>query len=230
MDILAIETGLQGCSVAVCRDHAVLAAYEDPHPKGQAENLIPKTEEVLASAGLSYGQVDRMAVCVGPGSFTGLRIGLAAVRGMALAASRPLIGVTSLELVALAAKEERPDVQFPVYSVIDARRGQVYLQPFSSELEPLEDPEMVDYEGMADRLSSGHWLLAFHGHADVLGHCPCQEGRVEWTPKPVTVHARQVAQLAMQKPEPFGREGVHPLYIRPPDAKLPSMKKERHAS
>jgi len=98
--ILAFDTALGACSAAVWADGLVLARAFEPRSRGHAEALLPMIEAVLAEAGLRLDALDRLAVTVGPGSFAGTRVGLAAARGLALATGLPLVGVTTLEAVA----------------------------------------------------------------------------------------------------------------------------------
>lgn len=129
MRLLAIDTALDACSAAVLDGDRVLASACEDVGRGHAEILMAVVARVLAEAGLPVAALDRFAVTIGPGSFTGIRVGLAAARGMALAAGRPVIGVGTLEALAAdafaiggaAAEEARP-----VFVAVDARRGEVY--------------------------------------------------------------------------------------------------------
>jgi tRNA threonylcarbamoyladenosine biosynthesis protein TsaB len=100
MRILALDTAVAACSVAIWDDGAVLAEEQQALAYGHAEILVPMLARVLARAGLRVDDMDRLACTIGPGHFTGLRAGLAAARGLALAADKPLIGITTLEAVA----------------------------------------------------------------------------------------------------------------------------------
>lgn len=100
--ILAVETTLARCSVALVRGEQVLAQASEPMQRGHAERLAPMAEEVMASAGGRFDGLGRIAVTTGPGSFTGVRVGLAFARGLALALGVPIVGLSSLEVLALA--------------------------------------------------------------------------------------------------------------------------------
>ncbi len=100
MKILALDSATGACSVALWHDGAILARRFAVMDRGQSEVLIPMVREVLAEAGADFPSIDVFGVTVGPGAFTGLRIGLAAARGMALASGRPLVGVSTFEAVA----------------------------------------------------------------------------------------------------------------------------------
>ena len=93
MLILSLDTAGQACAVCVWRDGVVLAAREERMARGQDARLVPLLLEVMAAAGVAFPQLDRIAVTRGPGSFTGLRIGLATARGLGLAADKPVIGI-----------------------------------------------------------------------------------------------------------------------------------------
>jgi tRNA threonylcarbamoyladenosine biosynthesis protein TsaB len=130
MRVLAIDTALEACSVAVLDTaHAEACVQESlPMQRGHAEALMPLIERVLDRAQLDASALDRIAVTTGPGSFTGLRVGIAAARGIALASGKPAIGLSTL--AAFAAPFIAADDTLPVVVAIDARHDHVYLQVF----------------------------------------------------------------------------------------------------
>ena len=130
MRVLAIDTALEACSVAVLdTEHAAIAAHESrPMVRGHAEALIPLIARVLERARLTFSEIDRIAVTTGPGSFTGLRVGISAARGIALATDKPAMGLSTL--AAFAAPFIAADDTLPVVVAIDARHDHVYLQVF----------------------------------------------------------------------------------------------------
>lgn len=101
MIVLGIDTSLDACSVAVVNDGQTLAHIHEPMTRGQAERLAPMAREAMMQAGLAFNRIDRVAVTTGPGSFTGVRIGLSFARALALALGKPCIGVSTLEALAL---------------------------------------------------------------------------------------------------------------------------------
>jgi tRNA threonylcarbamoyladenosine biosynthesis protein TsaB len=105
MIVLAIDTTLDACSVAITRDGDVLAARSERMSKGQAERLAPMAQEAIKAAGIAFKQLDRIAVTTGPGSFTGVRVGLSFARALALALDKPCVGVSTLEALALGEAE-----------------------------------------------------------------------------------------------------------------------------
>src|SRR4029077_18352370 len=130
MRVLAIDTALEACSVAVLDTaRADMRVQESlAMQRGHAEALMPLVAHILQSAQLDFADLDRIAVTTGPGSFTGLRVGIAAARGIALAAGKPAIGLSTL--AAFAAPFIAADDSLPVVVAIDARHDNVYLQVF----------------------------------------------------------------------------------------------------
>ena len=128
MLILAIDTALDACAVGVLdtQSTTMLAQQSLPMKRGHAEALVPLIAQVMAQAGVGYAALDRIAVTTGPGSFTGLRVGLSAARGIALAAGKPVVGLTTL--TAYAAPLVSENAGAPIISAIDARHDQVYYQ------------------------------------------------------------------------------------------------------
>lgn len=213
MIVLGLDTCLSSCSVAVLDGERVLGFAREVMARGHQERLASMTREVMADAGLSFDRLDRIAVTVGPGSFTGLRVGIAFAKGLALALARPAVGIGTLEALAAEADKDSGGLVFPA---IDARRGQLYLQGFEHG-RALMAPDALTAEAAAARLAelaqgraftlvgSGAALLAdFAPSARVVA----AEG----------ADARQVARLAAaREPGP-----LKPLYLRSPDAKLPA--------
>src|SRR5205807_6797720 len=130
MRVLALDTALDACAAAVLDTEGrdLLASETQPMSRGHAEALMPMVARVMDAARLEFSDIDRIAVTVGPGSFTGVRVGIAAARGIALAAGKPAIGLTTL--AAFTAPHVAAGFAGTVVPVIDARHGQVYMQVF----------------------------------------------------------------------------------------------------
>jgi tRNA threonylcarbamoyladenosine biosynthesis protein TsaB len=143
MRVLAIDTALEASSAAVLdTEQAGVAAHESlPMLRGHAEALIPLIARVLERARLTFSEIDRIAVTTGPGSFTGLRVGISAARGIALATGKPAVGLSTL--AAYAAPFIAADDTLPVVAVIDARHDHVYLQVFGPGGRTLVAPRIV---------------------------------------------------------------------------------------
>ncbi|MCE3288107.1 MAG: tsaB [Caulobacter sp.] len=208
MRILAVDTCLDACSAALLDGETVLAAVSEPMSRGHQERLAPMVQAMMAPFG--FKGLDRIASTVGPGSFTGLRVGLAFAKGLGQAMSVPLVGVGSLP--ALAAGR----TGF-VCAAVDARRSQIYLQAFRDGA-PLMAPDALAVETATARLAE----LAGDGPVTLVGSgAPLLEGlipgaTVETPGGPDPVWVAKLA-AAVREPIPVAR----PLYLRTPDAKLP---------
>src|SRR5690242_13387521 len=143
MLVLAIDTALEACSAAVLDTERASEAVHESQPmtRGHAEALMPLIARVLDRARIDAQGLDRIAVTVGPGSFTGLRVGIAAARGIALATGKPAIGLTTL--AAFAAPLIASDDTVPVVSAIDARHEHVYIQVFGPGGLTLVKPQLM---------------------------------------------------------------------------------------
>jgi len=151
--VLALDTALAACSVGLFdteRDK-VLASESALLHRGHAEALLPMIERVIAKLEGGWTALSRIGVIVGPGSFTGLRVGIAAARAAALATKRPAVGITTL--AALAAPAIAISEGSPVASVIDARHSNVFFQLFSPEGRPLCEPAVLSADEVAARLT-----------------------------------------------------------------------------
>uniref|UniRef100_UPI0040484A27 tRNA (adenosine(37)-N6)-threonylcarbamoyltransferase complex dimerization subunit type 1 TsaB n=1 Tax=Algoriphagus sp. TaxID=1872435 RepID=UPI0040484A27 len=141
--ILSIETSTSICSVAIHEQGELLALAEIKEPGAHAEKLLVLVDEVFEKAGLSFGDLDAVAVSQGPGSYTGLRIGVSTAKGIAYALEIPLIGINTLQ--AMAASQPISQGEF-VVAVLDARRKEVYTQTFGDSLQELSSIEAVVLE------------------------------------------------------------------------------------
>lgn len=146
MIVLAIDTALDYCSAAVldATTKAVIAQETLEMKRGHAEALMPLIARVMTASGLSYLELDRIAVTTGPGSFTGLRVGISAARGIGLAADKPVIGLTTLAAYAaplVAEKQENP-----IIAAIDARHDHVYFQVVAGNGSVLMRPAVMPIE------------------------------------------------------------------------------------
>src|SRR5579871_252090 len=154
MLILAIDTALEACAAAVLdtTTSKVLASESQAMKRGHAEALMPLIARVMRDSGLQFAALDRIAVTSGPGSFTGLRVGLSAARGIALAADKPVVGITTLSAYAAPVVSEAGEQ--PVISAIDARHDQVYFQAVSGDGSSLIRPRVAP---IADALAASRF-------------------------------------------------------------------------
>jgi tRNA threonylcarbamoyladenosine biosynthesis protein TsaB len=193
------------------RDGETLAAISEPMTRGHQERLAPMVREMMTGAGLTFSMIDRIGVTVGPGSFTGLRVGLAFAKGLGLALGKPCVGVGTLE--ALAASEPGPGLSA---GVVDAKRGQLYLQMFESGaavMAPDALPVEIAAARRAELWRGGPARLVGPGAGLLAGVLPDALIIERAAPDPVAL-----ARLAAAKP---ADTPARPLYLRAPDAKLP---------
>src|SRR5450755_1885635 len=216
MRVLAIDTALEACSVAVLDiERGTIVAHESlPMVRGHAEALLPMVARVIDRAGLEFAALDRIAVTTGPGSFTGLRVGIAAARGIALAAGKPAVGLSTL--AAYAAPFIAADDTLPVVSAIDARHDHVYLQVFGPGGRTIVAPRLAPLREALRAAATGAPRLVGNAAAMLAAAWPAGERA------PNLVDARRapdidwVARLGAAAVE----TGMppKPLYLRAPDA------------
>lgn len=151
--LLAIDTAAARLQLALF-DGAHVEQLFEVMAQGQAERLFPALGELLDRAGRAYADLDRIAVTSGPGSFTGLRIGLSAARGLGLALARPVVGVPSLLALSLAAPAGRPAAV-----LLDARRGEAYLQLFAAPGDPAGEAMLLPMAAARALVPTGATLL-----------------------------------------------------------------------
>ena len=216
MRVLAIDTALAACSAAVFdTEHGGLVASESlPMARGHAEALMPLLKRVMDQAGRGFSAIDRVAVTTGPGSFTGLRVGLAAARGIALAADKPAVGLSTLSV--FAAPHMATDDSFPVVAAIDARHGHVYLQVFSAGGRTFSTPRLASLSEAA--------AAAAETPACIVGSAAqsVADALTDGAAPPVTVDTRPAPDIAwvarMGAVVPEGQSPPTPQYLRAADA------------
>ena len=217
MLLLAFDTTAPACSIALVRDGLVIGGVQEPMPQGQAEALVPLIERVIGEAGVSYAALDRIAVTVGPGSFTGVRVGLSTARALGLAAGKPVIGVSSLDVLAAAVPADERTAGVSILAAADTKRGEVYIQPFcATDGAPEGAPVALAPENIAPWLNDNPLLagrtfvLVGDGSAlvqQVLPQARCSAASA-------LPDAAVLARIAAQR-EPDAA-GPLPLYVLPP--------------
>jgi len=217
MLVLAIDTALDACSAAVLDSERriIVASETQPMQRGHAEALMPLIARVMDGAGKEFRELDRIAVTTGPGSFTGLRVGISAARGIALATGKPAIGLTTL--AAFAAPHIAEDDRLPVVAAIDARHDHVYLQVFGPRGRTLVAPKVASLREAVRAAQTDPARIVGSAAELIAAAWPKTE------PPPPTVDQRGapdigwVARLAAAADE--GHGSPKPLYLRAPDAK-----------
>jgi len=216
MLILAIDTALDACSAAVLDTQSTrLIAHEtQPMQRGHAEALMPLIARVMKQAAMAFAALDRIAVTTGPGSFTGLRVGLSAARGIALAAQKPVVGLTTL--TAFAAPYVSESGTHPIMSVIDARHDHVYLQVASGNGTTLMRPDVVPLAAALEAARFGPPILVGNAAQIVAARWPDGTPPVLVEPRPAPDIAWVAWLGAAVSPE---SAPARPYYLRAPDAK-----------
>ena len=231
MILLAFDTAQGALSAALFDarekgEPVLLSHLFEVRARGHAERLLPALEEMLAEAGLGFADLDALAVTVGPGTFTGLRVGLSAARGIALARNLPCVGVTTLEAVAEPVALQHDEI---LVASFDARRDEVYFQIFKENQGVVTDPSLLPLEiaaqNAAQHGSAAKLYLAGTGSpllAERLLPLGVEALPVDAPPQP---DARSVGRIAIRRIRERGLDAFRappaPLYIRAPDAKLP---------
>jgi tRNA threonylcarbamoyladenosine biosynthesis protein TsaB len=203
MKILAIDTALDACQAAVfdSDEEKLLAMLSHDMRRGHAETLIPVIADAMKAAGLDYPDLDRIATTVGPGSYTGLRVGISAAKGLALASSKPVVGITTL--AALSAPMIADDPAVPVVAAIDARHGNIYFHMAGAGQRVLLSPRHTPIEEAILTITAGPVRIVGPG-ATLVSVDARTKPSIEW-----------VARLAASA-EPL-RSPAKPLYLRAPD-------------
>lgn len=209
MKILALDTSLNACSVALVEADQVRASVIRPMQRGHQEQLAPMVAEILGEAGVRASELDRIAVTLGPGSFTGLRVGLSYAKGFALGLGVPLLGFSTLACLAAMS-----DAKGAALAVIDARREQLYAQLFEGQ-RPVAAPFALSLGDLA-ALTALPEVDAVIGSGAELLQARFPDARITTIESldPVAL-ARLAAVTDAESARP------DPVYIREPDAKLP---------
>ncbi|MBS9719203.1 tRNA (adenosine(37)-N6)-threonylcarbamoyltransferase complex dimerization subunit type 1 TsaB [Tianweitania sp. BSSL-BM11] len=211
MTLLAIDTSANLCAACVWEGDGALASVTQDIGTGHAELLMSMIQDVLRQAGKTYSDLSRIGVVIGPGSFTGVRVGVSTARGLALALNIPAVGVTTLEALAAEALALHPGRS--VLAVIDARREQLYSALYDQAGVPLAEPAVLDAGATLARTGEGDFLLTGSGAATIAARMPGHSIVAERATASIETYAR----LAAAKPD--GSEKPKPLYLRGADAK-----------
>jgi tRNA threonylcarbamoyladenosine biosynthesis protein TsaB len=205
MLVLAIDTALNACSAALVRDGQTLASRVEPMARGQAERLAVLVDELVQEAGVTFGAIDAIAVTRGPGAFTGLRVGLAFARGLALALAQPCLGFSTLEVLAAGAAQPK------IVAAISVA-GSLFVGAWDGRREIIA-PCRADIDDLLPKLI-GDWAVTGPGAKSVHATRPDWLVVNQDVPDPVILaQLASVADPALHPPAP--------LYLRGVEAKLP---------
>jgi tRNA threonylcarbamoyladenosine biosynthesis protein TsaB len=221
--ILALETSADICAAALVRDGAVLGARRQPMTRGHAEALVPMVQDIAGVAGISLSDIEIIGVTRGPGSFTGVRTGIAAARGFALAAGATAVGVSSLAAVACAAAREiaRP---MPILCVLDTRRVDYFVQLFDESGDACTPADVMEAAKIFELIGTEGPVLAGNAVPRLLSQFPGDPGFIRRAPgdgQPDPVDVAVIAEAILNK-EGVASDTLSPLYLRLPEVKLPA--------
>jgi tRNA threonylcarbamoyladenosine biosynthesis protein TsaB len=217
MLVLAIDTALDACAAGVLDTRAGRLVAHDvlPMKRGHAEALMPLIARVMQQSGVGFPDLHRIAVTTGPGSFTGLRVGLSAARGLGLAAGKPVVGLTTLTAYAAPVVSENAD--HPIVCAIDARHDHVYYQVVAGDGTSLMKPRVAPISEAVEAARLGAPQLVGNAAQILAERWPVD------APAPVKIDAQPAPDLlwvgwvgAAVDPE---TSPAKPYYLRAPDAK-----------
>jgi tRNA threonylcarbamoyladenosine biosynthesis protein TsaB len=213
--ILAIETATVRGSVALVENGVAVASAVHAEPNAHAERLLLLLDPLLAEAGWPRSSLTRVGVGVGPGSFTGLRVGIALAQGLALGLDIPVFGVGSLAAMAHAAPPAQTALRCPV---LDARRGEVFVAVYDAAGVEVAAPQAVAYAGALaalDQACGGRPRILLGEAAAKLSEAVFRSASTDLP------HARETALLAAGLPD--AAAGAVPIYVRGPGAVKPEL-------
>jgi tRNA threonylcarbamoyladenosine biosynthesis protein TsaB len=214
--VLAIDTALEACSAAILDTDRTdgLASRTLAMMRGHAEALMPLIAEVMSEANVRFAELDRVAVTIGPGSFTGLRVGVAAARGIALAAGKPVVGLTTL--AALAAPFLEADERTPLLAAINARHHRVYMQLLGPGGRSLVGPRITSIRNAISAAMASPTRIIGNAAKLIEEEWPDDEPRpplVSVVPAPDVVWVAKLGAATRDLTSP-----VRPLYLSDADA------------
>jgi tRNA threonylcarbamoyladenosine biosynthesis protein TsaB len=222
---LALDTTTRAGSVAVVRGDTMLAAVEGHAASTHGERLPDELARALDLAGVSADAIDLLVVATGPGAFTGLRIGLAAVQGFAMVRGLPVVGVSALDALALAARESTPDA--PIAAWMDAQRGEVFAATYApgSDVDdslPRVGPVVAPPGALLDEATAPTVFIgdgARRYRAEILASAGAGHRAVD-PPAVLALFLARLGLIRAARGDAGPPHALQPLYVRRSDAEL----------
>jgi tRNA threonylcarbamoyladenosine biosynthesis protein TsaB len=216
--LLVLDTTFDACQAGLFQlyDGLPVALRSEPMTKGHAERLVPMVEAVLKQGSLSFPDISKIAVTRGPGSFTGLRVGLSAARAYGVALDIEVIGVTTLQAHAVAAKAQAEAFKTDIiWVLLDARRNGLYHQQFNAKGEALSEARLTDIEAITSFIPDIPFLLWGSGLS--LMQNALKDRHFEVGESDAAPSLSAIAKTAMQNEM---QDAATPFYLREADAKV----------
>lgn len=215
--ILCFDVSNNNCSVAIAIGQEILAFKQELTPSVQAEKLLIMIESALKETNMDYSDIDYLCVTVGPGSFTGIRIGLATAKGIMYASNINGIAITNFEAAFYRLKMQVKDFDSAII-ILNAYRNQLYVQQFFQDGKVL-DPILMDSNSIKDYLTrqTGTIVCTGSGLKEVYDQIKNMD-KLILLPRFPVVRAIHIARYADEKIKSGKFSPIEPLYIRPPDA------------
>ncbi len=212
---LAFDTTSEACSVALNDGDETLSEEREMRTHGHAAVLVPMIERVLKRAGVSPSTIRTVGVTVGPGSFTGIRTGLAAAKGLVLATGARPVGLSSLWAVAWRALEDS-GYRSPVLCVLDTRRSDCFVQKFGVDGVPEAEPMIATIQELCEQLANTPCVVTGNAVPALVSACPDLASDLSIHPGDVIPNAADIARLANRTPvdDTVTDHGLCPLYLR----------------
>lgn len=222
--LLAFDTTLGACSVALFENDKLLFDKKEVRARGHVERLLPMVDDAIKASGKKMADLTHIAITTGPGTFAGVRIGLSAAKGMAMALNIPLIPVTTLEAIAFDFAKKEKNFTGNIVVAVDARRGELYFQIFNileQNIYPVTDAQAVPIKSVASIIDDSIKMVIGSG-ASIIGSLIIEQniGVSENFQNPSAVI---IGEFALKHKERMIEcDKVKPFYLRAPDAILPS--------
>ena len=216
MIILTFDTTMSTCSALIQNNGIIVSKFNQTVIHGQSELILSAIEEILRSAKINYFDIDKVGVTLGPGSFTGIRVGIATARALGLTNKIKCMGFSTTSILAREALIRCAKKPKPIAVVIDARREEVYFQRFNKESLPIEDPRCLLPRETAEIINSDDYYLIGDKIDKIL---PFLNSQPEY-------HITDSPDMGILADIIHNNINIHteikPLYVRPPDTKTPT--------